>query len=478
MLKNLYIILLMVMVSSWAIAQEAKPLPLPLALPLAKQEDSLSAAFQREYAFLLAQKKSMAEELEKTKQEQGKAIDAARGVITALEKKHALISEQVEKDNHQLEEIEASGNNAAEAEELIASTLLQTQEALAKFQHVSYEGKTPPEKVATTESKGTGGQLMDITPRLISSMKESVTILANLEGVRKENASFFDLKGSKVAGEIYYIGNVAAYGNTEAYKGSLAPAGGGELKAIHANTTDSLQALRGEAKISRLKMYLFESPYAEAVEQKEKSWLDVIEAGGRVAWIIFYLGLLAATLTITRYIILVRSSSRSKSLTKEVGQLIGEQKFDQALLLCEKNSGVIAKVLASTLRNIKKPRMFIEDIVNETIIHESRLIDKFGNFIIVTSTVAPLLGLLGTVAGMIATFNMMTEYGTGNPKILSGGISEALICTMLGLAVAIPSLLIGSLMNGWAEKIKDDMAHAALHISNIFQKRLNNESRI
>ncbi|HHB94297.1 MAG TPA: MotA/TolQ/ExbB proton channel family protein, partial [Campylobacterales bacterium] len=83
---------------------------------------------------------------------------------------------------------------------------------------------------------------------------------------------------------------------------------------------------------------------------------------------------------------------------------------------------------------------------------------------------APLLGLLGTVTGMIATFDMITEYGTGDPKMLSGGISEALITTMFGLIVAIPLLLIGNLISGWAQNIKDSMEQSALHIVNIFEK--------
>ena len=69
------------------------------------------------------------------------------------------------------------------------------------------------------------------------------------------------------------------------------------------------------------------------------------------------------------------------------------------------------------------------------------------------AAVAPLLGLLGTVTGMIATFAVITEYGTGDPKRLSGGISQALITTELGLAVAIPTLLLHTLLDRWASRI-------------------------
>ena len=106
----------------------------------------------------------------------------------------------------------------------------------------------------------------------------------------------------------------------------------------------------------------------------------------------------------------------------------------------------------------------------ESILNESTSLDRFGNFILVLAAVAPLLGLLGTVTGMIATFDIITTHGTGDPKLLSGGISEALVTTMLGLVVAIPLLLLGNLMGGWAQNIKDSMEQSALHIVNLFEK--------
>lgn len=84
------------------------------------------------------------------------------------------------------------------------------------------------------------------------------------------------------------------------------------------------------------------------------------------------------------------------------------------------------------------------------------------------ASMTPLLGLLGTVTGMIETFDMITEFGTGDPKLLSEGISIALVTTELGLIVAIPTLLLGSLLSTWSKNIKNDMEHSALRITNAF----------
>ena len=74
------------------------------------------------------------------------------------------------------------------------------------------------------------------------------------------------------------------------------------------------------------------------------------------------------------------------------------------------------------------------------------------------SNIAPLLGLLGTVTGMISTFDIITEFGTGDPKLLSSGISIALVTTEVGLAVAIPGLIIGSLLDRRALHLRTELA--------------------
>ena len=124
-------------------------------------------------------------------------------------------------------------------------------------------------------------------------------------------------------------------------------------------------------------------------------------------------------------------------------------------------------MLRATLENLERDRQHLEDIVSESILHETPQLDRFGSTILVMAAVAPLLGLLGTVTGMISTFDVITEFGTGNPKLLSGGISEALITTELGLIVAIPALLLGNLLSGWSEGIKDDLDKSALRVTNL-----------
>ncbi|MDF1881440.1 MotA/TolQ/ExbB proton channel family protein [Sulfurimonas sp. MAG313] len=144
---------------------------------------------------------------------------------------------------------------------------------------------------------------------------------------------------------------------------------------------------------------------------------------------------------------------------------------EKALASIKQQKGSTARVIKATIRNLDRDREHIEDIVAESILHESGRLDRFGSMILIVAAVAPLLGLLGTVTGMIATFDIITEFGTGDPKLLSGGISIALVTTELGLIVAIPVLMLGNTLSAWAERIKDSMEHSALHLINEYTKQ-------
>ena len=113
--------------------------------------------------------------------------------------------------------------------------------------------------------------------------------------------------------------------------------------------------------------------------------------------------------------------------------------------------------------------------LDEAILKEQPAINARIAFIKIISMVAPLLGLLGTVTGMIITFQAITLFGTGDPKLLSSGISIALVTTEVGLAVAIPALIFGNLLSGWAESIKDEMEKAALHVMNQYKDKTSPE---
>jgi biopolymer transport protein ExbB len=112
-------------------------------------------------------------------------------------------------------------------------------------------------------------------------------------------------------------------------------------------------------------------------------------------------------------------------------------------------------------------------VLQEAILKELPRLERFLPALNVIAAVAPLLGLLGTVTGMIGTFHVITLYGTGDPRLMAGGISEALVTTMVGLAVAIPVMLIHAFLRRRIEHIVGDMEEKALAMSNIICRESN-----
>lgn len=318
--------------------------------------------------------------------------------------------------------------------------------------------------IAVNDSKD-----MDIVTVMQKAFADTLSLYKKLSSVSKEKGKFYLVDGTTAEGEILKVGNIAAYGISSKAKGVLAPAGNGEYKIWNKDTSADADAFASGVTKRDIKIFIYENLDKDIEYVKEKTIKETIAGGGTIGYIILALGALGLILILLRILLLLKSGSNVKKITDIVIQKVESGKGNEALEAIKDFKGSTARVIKATLRNIDKDRDHIEDVVTESILNESSNIDKFGNFVLVLAAVSPLLGLLGTVTGMIATFDIITTHGTGDPKLLSGGISEALVTTMLGLVVAIPLLLLGNLLSGWAQSIKDSMEQSALHIVNLFE---------
>ena len=160
-----------------------------------------------------------------------------------------------------------------------------------------------------------------------------------------------------------------------------------------------------------------------------------INQGGLVGYFIIFIGLLG----------LILSGWRLK-LLKDEGDAINRQlKSDQA-----SDDNALGRILSVFDQNQHIDPESLELKIDEAILREVPKLEKFHSIIKVFAAVAPLLGLLGTVVGMIVTFQALTLFGTGDPKLMAGGISQALVTTMLGLIVAIPLVFLHSVLTSWS----------------------------
>ena len=165
---------------------------------------------------------------------------------------------------------------------------------------------------------------------------------------------------------------------------------------------------------------------------------DRIEDGGIVGYSIITLGIVGLLIAIWRFIGLSAASNKVRAQLKR----------DSA-----STDNPLGRVLAAYESNRQADTETIELKLSEAALKEMPALTKGLLFIKVISVVAPLMGLLGTVTGMIQTFQVITLYGAGDPKLMAGGISQALMTTVLGLVVAIPMVLLHTIVSGQSRKI-------------------------
>jgi biopolymer transport protein ExbB len=160
--------------------------------------------------------------------------------------------------------------------------------------------------------------------------------------------------------------------------------------------------------------------------------------GGIVGYVITAVFAFAIALAAWRFVVLMGMSS------KVTAQLQSDT---------SDTDNPLGRVLQVAADNPKLDAESLELKLHEAVLKERPEIESGLNLLKVISMVAPLMGLLGTVTGMIITFQMITLFGAGDPKAMAGGISQALITTVLGLVVAIPTVLMHTLVNGKAQRI-------------------------
>ena len=410
----------------------------------------LDQAYQKEFTFLKAQKRSLEARLGTLKSHQQSTLETTQKELDTLSATLLRLTMANEKLSLTLANAEREEQDASDNSAVLEGTLMQMSTTLKPF---GLELST---------------QLKDSSASIKEAFAFAARTIESLAQVRKTSGSFFLLDGTKVEGEIILVGNIARFGYTKDIATALVPAGNGLFKAWTQPAYDTARALYDNKSLESATLFVFESSDKEIDAGVTKSVLDVINSGGAIGWVIVVLGLGALLLMGLRIGFLRNADSNTVEIRAKVVGALLEKDEKEALKVCKASKGATARVLAATIRNINKEREHLEDIVAEAVLHESGFLDRFGTAIMVIAAVSPLLGLLGTVTGMISTFDVITEFGTGDPKMLSGGISEALVTTELGLIVAIPAILVGNLLSGWAEKIKDNMEQAALHVNNTF----------
>jgi len=199
------------------------------------------------------------------------------------------------------------------------------------------------------------------------------------------------------------------------------------------------------------------------IAQSDDTVLQHLAKGGSVGVVIVGLGLICLLLVAFKALEIVRFKVPQPELLQAVlGNLQSGDVKSAATTAAADKTGLVA----AGVEHARARRGILEEILYERILAVRPRLERFLPFIALTAASAPLLGLLGTVTGMIKTFNLITIFGTGDAKSLSSGISEALVTTELGLIVAIPALILHGLLSRMARQRIGDMEQTAVAFMN------------
>ena len=180
---------------------------------------------------------------------------------------------------------------------------------------------------------------------------------------------------------------------------------------------------------------------------------EIVRAGGLMMWPIILCSVVAAAIILERLWTLQERRVLPPELTRRVWQLIEGNQITEPMIHALEQNSPLGKLLAVGLLNRHRPRTMLMERLEDTGRHVVHELERYLNTLGTIAGVSPLLGLLGTVTGIIKAFNAIEAGGAGDPRALSGGIAEALVATAAGLCVAIPSLFAYRYLRGRVERI-------------------------
>ena len=170
---------------------------------------------------------------------------------------------------------------------------------------------------------------------------------------------------------------------------------------------------------------------------------EYFRQGGMFMYPLLFFSVLAATVAIERFIVFSKAKINvSDFLTKIRKALLVNRNVKEAIKICEQSKGPVASVMKAGLLRYGHSREDVEKTIENAALYELDRLEKRLGVLATTANVAPMLGFLGTVAGMIKSFATLAEQGLTNPAAVAVGISEALITTATGLIIAIPAQLV------------------------------------
>lgn len=198
---------------------------------------------------------------------------------------------------------------------------------------------------------------------------------------------------------------------------------------------------------------------------------DMILAGRYMMIPIALFSFVGLAVIIERLMVLQRQRIICPEIAEAVETLSASQNLSVAYAICERKPGPFANVVTAGLDHADNDWTIIRDVLEEAGRQEATRLTRRLGVLETVAAVSPLLGLLGTVIGMIRVFSSISQTGLSNPEVLSAGISEAMVTTAAGLIVGIPALVAYNWLNGRADRIILDLEYYSSKVLDTLRRR-------
>jgi len=335
-------------------------------------------------------------------------------------------------------------------------------------QDASYLAGLLKEHALRIDTLATPGQsLLDISPEVLASdpsdpavaldqrlpiIDAAVDQLESLLGGSIRTGRAATLDGDILEGTFANAGPVSWFASGDSrVAGEALASRNGEIPRIHPAPAAPIVALvNGEPADVGIDVT---GGKAMMLAEVEGGFFTLIGKGGLWIWPILFLAALSLAFGFVKFLMLIRIREPGEAWINAILNALRTNDVATAIELARGAAHPVGPVLEKLIGVCGEPTDQVEETLYEQLMGVQSRAGSLLPVIAVTAATSPLLGLLGTVSGMIATFNLITVFGSGDPKPLAGGISEALVTTLFGLIVAIPALIMHAFLSRRAQGI-------------------------
>ena len=198
--------------------------------------------------------------------------------------------------------------------------------------------------------------------------------------------------------------------------------------------------------------------------------LEFVIKGGPVMVPLLLCSVISLSIIVERCLSLRRNRILKYDVLQRIEELLRDRKIPEASTLCKRYPSSMSRILLAAILNHDKSRQEIKEIIEDAGRQEIPVLERYLTILGTIASISVLLGLLGTVMGMIRTFNSIAALGYGNPEALASGISEALVATATGLAIAIPTLVMYNVFTSKVDSLVIEMEKNSLRMLSILKR--------